>query len=180
MTKAAMNQPAHGPAQDTAQTDGKASTPTATFSISEESLRQRTHNVLYGAGLSLLLLLLVGWGHFEQPQTYNDVLLWSVVGFVVLANAIGYLRHRRYLHRARQHRLEIGPLRIRFRTAADLSELSMADIAAVTIHRRGPRIGHIQITRTDNRGIRLEGYDDIDGLAAALKARIPAAHWRDG
>ena len=180
MTKAAMTRSAQNPAQNAARTDDKASTPTSTFSISEESLRRRTHNVLYGAGLSLLLLLLVGWGHFEQPQTYNDVLLWSVVGFVVLANAIGYLRHRRYLRRARQHRLEVGPRRIRFRTAADLSELSMADIAAVTIHRRGTQIGHIQITRTDNRGIRLEGYDDIDGLAAALKARIPAAHWRDG
>ncbi len=68
---------------------------TTTYKIGAQSLRQRTQNVLYGAGLSLLLLLLVGWGHLEQPQTYNDVLLWSVVGFVVLANAIGFRRHRR-------------------------------------------------------------------------------------
>jgi hypothetical protein len=175
-----MTQSAQNRAQNADRTGDKTSTPTSTFSISEVSLRRRTQNVLYGAGLSLLLVLLVGWGHFEQPQTYNDVLLWSVVGFVVLANAIGYFRHRRYLRRARQHRLEVGPRRIRFRTGADLSELSMADIAAVTIHRRGTHIGHIQIARTDNRGIRLEGYDDIDGLAAALKAQVPAAHWRDG
>jgi len=175
-----MTPSTQGPAQQPDGTGDDVSTRMSTFNISAESLRRRTHNVLYGAGLSLLLLLLVGWGHFEQPQTYNDVLLWSVVGFVVLANAIGYLRHRRYLRRARQHRLEVGPRHIRFRTAAALSELSMTDIAAVTIHRRGTQIGHIQITRIDNRGIRLEGYEDIDGLAAALKARVPAAHWRDG
>jgi hypothetical protein len=153
---------------------------TATFEVSAAGLRQRTHNVLYGAGLSLLLLLLVGWGHLEQPQTYNDVLLWSVIGFVVLANVIGYWRHRRYLRRARQHRLEVSPGRIRFRTGTEVSDLAPSDIAAVTLHRRGGRIGHIQIQRTDNRGIRLEGYDDIEGLAEALKAQVPAAHWRDG
>ncbi|MGB5736366.1 MAG: hypothetical protein WBM40_18185 [Thiohalocapsa sp.] len=153
---------------------------TTTYKIGAQSLRQRTQNVLYGAGLSLLLLLLVGWGHLEQPQTYNDVLLWSVVGFVVLANAIGYWRHRRYLGRARQHRLEVGAGRIQFRTGDEGSELALSDVAGVTVHRRGGHIGHIQIQRTDHRGIRLEGYEDIDDLAAALKAQIPVAHWRDG
>lgn len=150
---------------------------TATFKVSEQSLRQRTKNVLYGAGFSLLLVLLVGWGHLEQPQTYNDVLLWSVVGFIALANAIGYVRHRRYLSRARQHCLEVAPGYIRFRTGDEVSELALDDIAAVTSHRRGGGISHIQIHRTDNRGIRLEGYENIDELALALKALVPAAHW---
>lgn len=168
------------PLGDGVPADDDASMPAATFRISEASLRARTRNVGYGAALSLLLLLVVGWGHLDQPQTYNVVLLWSVVGFVVLANAIGYVRHRRYLRRARQHRLELGRRRIRFLTGTMESVLSVADIAAVTIHRRGQGIGHIQITRTDNRGIRLEGYQDIERLAAALKARVAAAQWRDG
>lgn len=153
---------------------------TSSFTISPESLQGRTRNVISGALLGLLLVLLVGWGHIEQPRTYNDVLLWSVLGFIVLANAIGYLRHRRYLRLARAHRLEVGSGGIRFLTGSDVSELSLADIAAVTVHRSRKGIGHIQILRTDNRGIRLEGYGDMQGLANALREQVPPAHWRDG
>jgi len=152
---------------------------TSRFTISTKSLQARTRNVISGAVLGLLLVLLVGWGHLEQPGTYNGVLLWSVVGFVVLANAIGYLRHRRYLRLAREHCLEVGSGGIRFLTGSNLSELSVADIAAVTLHRGRKGIGHIQILRTDNRGIRLEGYGNMQGLAAALKQQVPPAHWRD-
>lgn len=152
--------------------------PTKTFKIGAQSLRRRTHNVIYGAGFSLLLALFVGWGHWRQPETYNDLLLWSVIGFLALANLVGYFRHRRYLRLARQHRLEVTADGIRFRTGDDLSQLSTGDIADVTIHRRGNAIGHIQIRRTDNRGIRLEGYDDVAGLVDALKSIVPAAHWR--
>ncbi|MGB5834407.1 MAG: hypothetical protein WBG92_20805 [Thiohalocapsa sp.] len=150
------------------------------FKVSAESLQRRTNNVLYGVGLSLLLVLLVGWGHLEQPQTYNDVLLWSVVGFVLLANLIGYLRHRRYLRLAQDHRLELGPDFIGFQTGSENSRLALADIASVTVHRRRRHIGHIQIQRTDNRGIRLEDYGNMEGLSVALKDLVPAAHWRDG
>jgi len=158
----------------------KQSTPISSFTISAESLQARKRNVISGGVLGLLLVLLVGWGNLEQPRTYNDVLLWSVVGFVVLANCIGYLRHRRYLRRAREHRLELGPRKLRFVTGSDSSELSLADIASVTVHRTRKGIGHIQILRTDNRGIRLEGYGDLEGLAAGLKKQVRPAHWRDG
>lgn len=152
---------------------------TSIFRIAAEGLRRRTRLMLYGVGLSLLLVLLVGWGHLRQPQTYNDVLLWSVIGFVVLANAIGAMRHRRYVRLAAQHRLEVATDVMHFYTGANMSELDPADIAAVAIHRRGGKIGHIQILRTDNRGIRLEGYGDIEGLAEAIRTLVPAAHWRD-
>jgi hypothetical protein len=153
-------------------------TPEKVFRISPQSLRHRTRNLIYGAGLSLVLIVLVAWGHWRQPETYNDLLLWSMVGFLVLANLVGYLRHRRYLRLVGQHRLEVTAEGIRFRTGDDLSQLSPGEIAEVTIHRRGDGIGHIQIRRTDSRGIRLEGYDDADGLVAALEAIVPAAHWR--
>lgn len=156
-----------------------ASAQTSTFKIAPEGVRRRTLLMLYGAGLGVLLVLLVGWAHLRQPQTYNDVLLWSVVGFVALANAIGALRHRRYVRLAAQHRLEVASDRMRFYTGTSMSELAPTDIAAVAIHRRGGKIGHIQILRTDNRGIRLEGYEDIEGLAEAIRALVPAAHWRD-
>lgn len=152
---------------------------THSFSISAKRRRRRTANVIYGALFSLMLALLVIWGNLERPQTYNDVLLWSVIGFVVIANLVGYLRHRRYLRLAREHRLEIGPRLVRFETGGQTSELGVKEIAAVTVYRSRTGISHIQIQRTDNRGIRLEDYDDMEGMAAALKALVPAAHWRD-
>ncbi len=156
------------------------SAPPSNFTIGTESLQGRTRNVIAGAVLGLLLALLVGWGHLTQPGTYNAVLLWSVIGFIVLANVIGYLRHRRYLRLARTHRLEVGGGGLRFLTGSQVSELSLADIAAVSVYRNRKGIGHIQVQRTDNRGIRLEGYGDMQGLAAALKEQVPPAHWRDG
>jgi hypothetical protein len=154
-------------------------TSTFSFTISEERRQRRTANIRYGALFSLVLVVLVAWATLEQPQTYDTVLLWSAVGFVVIANVVGYLRHRRYLRLARGHRLEIGPRHIRFETGGQNSELSAEDIASVTVYRNRKRISHIQIKRTDNRGIRLEDYGDMDGMAAALKALVPPAHWRD-
>jgi hypothetical protein len=52
-------------------------------------------------------------------------------------------------------------------------------VAALNIHRRKGTPRLIQIKRKDNRGIRLEGYGDMEALAKALKARIPAAHVND-
>lgn len=146
------------------------------FTIGEDGLQARGRNILYGAGLSLLLALLVAWGHMSYPETYNDVLLWSVIGFVVLANLVNYVRHRRYLRLARDHRLEVCQGRIRFSAAGDVSELDVKDIAAVNLYRGKKGMRHIQIRLKNNRGIRLEGYRDMEGLAAAVTDQVPKAH----
>jgi len=176
-TMSSQGQPASAAVEAAQSTDIAAGK--EVFTISAKNLRQRTHNILYGAGLSVLLVLLVGWGHLERPETYNDVLLWSIVGFVVLVNTIGYVRHRRYLALARKHRLLIDGHRIRFETGDQVSILHRSDIAAVRVYRKRKGIGHIQIRRTDGRGIRLEGYDDMERMAATLKPMVPAAHWQD-
>jgi hypothetical protein len=150
------------------------------FRISPGALRRRTQNQVYGAGLSLLLALLIIWAHGVEPQTYNDVLLWSVLGFVLLINVVGYARHRRYRRLAQRHRLRVADPEVRFETGDQRSVLHRADIAAVRVYRKRAGIGHIQIRRTDERGIRLEDYDDMEGLAAALKPLVPDAHWQDG
>jgi hypothetical protein len=161
--------------------DGSASDAAgAVFRISPHGLRRRTQNQVYGAGLSLLLALLVIWAHGVEPQTYNDVLLWSVLGFVLLINVVGYARHRRYRRLAQRHRLHVADSEVRFETGEQRSVLHRADIAAVRVYRKRDGIGHIQIRRTDERGIRLEDYDDMEGLAAALKPLVPDAHWQDG
>jgi len=155
------------------------SSTTPAFTVSEESQRKRGRNIIYGAGLSLLLALLVTWGHLRYPETYNDVLLWSVIGFVVLANLINYVRHRRYLRLARDHRVEVHPGSIRFHAAGEFSELDIKDIAAVNLYSGKKGLRHIQIRLNNNRGIRLEDYADMNGLAAALTEQVPKAHVTD-
>jgi hypothetical protein len=151
----------------------------AVFRVSPLGLRRRTRHQVFAAGLSLLLALLIIWGHGVQPQTYNEVLMWSVLGFAVLINIVGYARHRRYRRLARNHALRVTDSAVRFETGDQHSVLHPSDIAAVRVFRKRHGIGHIQIRRTDERGIRLEDYDDMEGLAAALKPLVPTAHWQD-
>ena len=66
-----------------------------------------------------------------------------------------------------------------FETGDQVSILHRSDIAAIRVYRKRKGIGHIQIRRTDGRGIRLEGYDDMEGMATTLKPMVPAAHWQD-
>jgi hypothetical protein len=149
------------------------------FTISPASLRERSHNIAYGLAFSLGLVLLIYWGHVQFPQSFNMILLISVILFVVFSNLINYVRHRRYLRLARDHWIEILPDRIRFQATGNTSELELNDVAALNIYRRKGTPRLIQIKRKDNRGIRLEGYGDMEALAKALKARIPAAHVND-
>ena len=149
------------------------------FTISPESLRERSRNIAYGLVLSIGLASLIYWGHIQFPQSFNNTLLVSVTLFLVAANLINYVRHRRYLRLAQDHWIQIQPERVRFQAAGVVTELDLDDVAAVTVYRRRGAPRHIQIKRKDNRGIRLEGYGDMEGLVQALKARIPAAHVTD-
>jgi hypothetical protein len=149
------------------------------FSISQESLRERSRNIAYGLLLSLGLALMVYWGNLHFPQSFNYALLVSVVLFVVFANLINYVRHRRYLRLARDHWLEVRPDRVSFQSAGNVTELDLTDVAALNVYRRRGRPYLIQIKRKDNRGIRLEGYSDMEGLCSALKRLIPSAHVND-
>jgi hypothetical protein len=152
----------------------------AVFRISPGGLHRRTRHQIAAAGLGLLLAVLIFWAHGAQPQTYNEVLLWSVVGFVLLINVVGYARHRRYRRLARRHLLRVTGSEVRFETGDRRSVLHRVDIATIRVFRKRGGIGHIQIRRTDDRGIRLEDYDDMERLAAALKPLVPASRWRDG
>jgi hypothetical protein len=149
------------------------------FTISPESLRERSRNIAYGFLLSLGLVLAVYWGNLRFPESFNHALLISVVLFTLFANLINYVRHRRYLRLARDHWLEVLPDWVRFQAAGTVTELDLNEVAALNVYRRRGRPYLIQVKRKDNRGIRLEGYGDLEGLATALKALIPAAHVND-
>lgn len=147
-----------------------------TFTVSAESIAKRKKNILLGGVFSLLLAAVVVAGNARYPQTYNDVLLWSVLGFVLIGNLVNYYRHRRYLRLIRDHRVDVYPGRVEFWAGGEKSVLDIGDIAGMYLYRRRGTLRHIQVRLKSNRGIRLEGYGDAEGLARAIAAQLPKAH----
>jgi hypothetical protein len=152
------------------------SEPSSTFDIGPESIEKRRKNILLGGVFSLLLAILVVFGHARYPQTYNDVLLWSVLGFVVLGNLVNYYRHRRYLRLIRDHHVDIFPGRIEFWTGDQKSVLDIGDIAGVFLYRKKGVLGHIQIRLKSDRGIRLEDYRELERMAQSIAEQLPKEH----
>ncbi len=150
-----------------------------TFTISPESITKRNKNVLLGGFFSLLLAAVVMAGHISDPQTYNSVLLWSVLGFAVIANLVNYYQHWRYVRRIQDHRIEVYPGRVEFWTGGEKSVLDIGDIAGLFLYRSRGVLRHIQVRLTNNRGIRLEGYADAEGLARAIAGQLPKEHLVD-
>jgi hypothetical protein len=143
------------------------------FHISDSELVQRKRRILFGLLFSLLLAALIAYQHLYYPEEYNDVLLWSVIGFVILANLVNYYRHRKYLRRAAVHHIEVLDGLLRFTTGDEVSELSLEEVAALRLFQTAGRLGHIQLRLNNGRGIRLEGYEAMDALAEALKKQLP-------
>lgn len=144
------------------------------FTISETSLETRRRNILLGVVFSSILATVVGAGHMLYPETYNELFFWSVIVVVALGNLINYVRHRRYLRLIKGHRIEIEGDEVSFFTGADKSVLDTGDIAAITFYRKKGQVEHIQLKLRNNRGIRLEGYADLEQLGGAIADRIPA------
>ncbi len=149
------------------------------FIIGETEVRKRKRNILLGGVFSLLLAGMIAVQNHRNPEQYNDLLLWSVVGFVIIANVVNYYRHRRYLRQIRDHRVEVQPGKVKFWTGGDSSSLDVNDIAAMSFFRRKGMLQHIQIRLKSNRGIRLEGYNDLEELGRLISEQIPREHVRD-
>lgn len=143
------------------------------YSISETSLQTRKKNIFLGALFSLLLAAVTTAGHFQDPETYNNTVLWSVIIVVVVGNLVNYYRHRRYLRLVKDHRIEITGNEVSFITGSDKSVLDTKDIVALTFYRRKGQVGHIQLRLRNGRGIRLEGYTNLEQLGADIADRIP-------
>jgi hypothetical protein len=143
------------------------------YSISKTSLQSRKKNIVLSALLSLGLIVVVTAGHFQDPETYNDMFYWSVIIAVLIGNVVNYYRYRRYLHLVEDHRIEIIEDEVFFFTGTDKSVLNTNDIATLTFYRSKGQVEHIQLKLRNNRGIRLEGYSDLDQLGVAIADRIP-------
>ena len=67
---------------------------------------------------------------------------------------------------------EIGDDEVSFFTGTDKSVLDTKEIVALTFYRRKGQVEHIQLKLRNNRGIRLEGYADLEQLGGAIADRI--------
>jgi hypothetical protein len=141
--------------------------------ISETSLQTRKKNIFLSALLSLSLAVVITAGHFQYPETYNDMFFWSVIIMVAVGNLVNYYRYRRYLRLIKDHRIEIDGDEVFFFTGTDKSVLDTKEIAALTFYRRKGQVEHIQLKLRNNRGIRLEGYTDLEQLGGAIADQIP-------
>ena len=143
------------------------------YSISETSLLTRKKNIFLGMLFSLVLVVVVTAGHFHYPETYNDVFFWSVIIALVVGNLVNYYRYRRYLRLVADHRIEIDNDEVSFITGTEKSVLETKDIVALTFYRSKGQLEHLQLKLINNRGIRLEGYADLEQLGGAIAERIP-------
>jgi hypothetical protein len=143
------------------------------YSISKISLQTRKKNILLSVLFSLVLAAVVTAGHLKNPETYNDMFFWSVIIVVFVGNLVNYYRHRRYLRLVEDHRIEIDGDEVLFLTGTDKSILNIREIAALIFYRRKGQVEHIQLKLRNNRGIRLEGYADLEQLGGAIADRIP-------
>jgi hypothetical protein len=79
----------------------------------------------------------------------------------------------RYLRLIDDHCLEVVAGKLRFLTAGKCSELEFEQVSALRLFRRRGKLRHIQLLLKNNRGIRLEGYQDLDRLAQCLQDALP-------
>ena len=143
------------------------------YSISETSLQTRKKNIFLGALLSLALAAVTIAGHIQYPELYNDMFLWSVIIAVGVGNLANYYRHRRYLRLIKDHRIEIDGNEVSFFTGNEKSVLDTREIVTLTFYRRKGQVEHIQLKLKNNRGIRLEGYADLEQLGGDIADQIP-------
>ena len=143
------------------------------YTISKSSLQTRKKNILLGALFALLLAAVISAGHFQYPETYNDMVFWSVIIVVVIGNLVNYYRYRRYLRLVEDHWIEIDGDEVFFFTGTEKSVLNSKEIVALTFYRSKGQVEHIQLKLRNNRGIRLEGYADLEQLGGTIADRIP-------
>ena len=143
------------------------------YTVSAASLQIRKKNIRWGLIFSLVLIATVSIGHMLYPETYNEMLFWSVLILVVIGNVINYYRYRRYLRLIKDHRIEIEGKKVLFYTGNEKSVLDAMDIAMLTFYRKKGNVDHIQVKLRNNRGIRLEGYADLEQLGQDIADLIP-------
>ena len=73
------------------------------FSIGKQEIQKRNKNIRMGSFFAATLVFFIAYHNNQYPAKYNDVLFWSIMGFIILANIVGYYRHHRYLKMVKNH-----------------------------------------------------------------------------
>jgi hypothetical protein len=140
-----------------------------TFTIGKDEIEKRRKNIFLGLIFSVGLAVLLGYMNGNDATKYNDLLLGSVVFFLVFANIINGYRYLQWLKLITTHRIEPGEDSICFFKGDAESTLKGKDIAKITAKRKDNRLTAITIELNIGNKIRLEGYDNMDGLLTALQ-----------
>lgn len=143
------------------------------FVVGKEEKRRRWINVGWGLLFSSAMIVTVAFEHQQDPERYSSFLLWSVVSILGAANLGSLVFLLRYLRLIDDHCLELVPGKLRFLTAGKWSELAFEQVTALRLFRRRGKLRHIQLILRNNRGIRLEGYQDLARLAECLQKELP-------
>jgi hypothetical protein len=143
------------------------------FVVGKEEKRRRWLNVGWGLLFSGAMVIAITVGHEQDPERYSSFLWWSVVWIFGAANLGNLLFLLRYLRTVDDHCIELAPGKLRFLSAGNWSELEFEQVSALRLFRSRGKLRHIQLLLKNRRGIRLEGYQDLDRLAQCLQDALP-------
>ena len=143
-----------------------------TFRISEAVIRRRHLNIVWGIVFGAALCLITLRGHAVNSDKYNDTLLVSVLGFVILFCLFNLAGHVRYVRNSRKHHLEVGDDNVTFVTGADESVLPLTEVAQAEPQSRMREGPSLMMRLKNKRIVRLVGYERQEDLIALVSQRI--------
>ena len=144
-----------------------------TFTIGPDEIAKRKKNILLGLGFSVGLTALIGYANGVDSMKYNDILLGSVVFFLVFANIINAFRFFQWLKQIPTHRIQMSNGALHFYKGSAVSTLKPDNIAKLKLRKKNGSLITITVTLNIGNKIRLEGYNDMEGLLAAFQQVAP-------
>jgi hypothetical protein len=139
------------------------------FTITKEEVIKRRKNIFLGLLFSIGIAVLMGYMNGNDSTKYNDLLFGSIVFFLVFANIINAFRYVQWLKLITTHRIEIGENSLDFFKGEAESNLKADNMAKLCLKKKDDQLLYIIVELNIGNKIRLEGYNDMDGLLAALK-----------
>ena len=143
------------------------------FVVGKDEKRRRWINAGLGLLFSTAMVVAVTVGQQQDPERYSSFLWWSVVSLLGAANLSNLVFLIRYLRLIDDHCIELAPGKLRFLSAGKWSELDLDQVTALRLFKRWGKLRHIQLVLKNNRGIRLEGYENLGRLADSLQSALP-------
>ncbi len=151
-----------------------------TFRISEAVIRKRNLSTAWGIVFGVALCVITLRGHAVDSNRYNDTLLVSVVGFVILFCLFNLVGHLRYVRNSRKHHLQLGEDRITFVTGSDQSELLLSEVAFAERQNRRREGPSVMMRLKNKRIVRLAGYERQEDLIALVMEGIARSRTHAG